>query len=282
MDADIRTIFESSFYRILDFKCHCVDCRTSRPEYSESFCISFVRKGNFLFNVFRHSLDSYTGCILITKPGYERTVTHIHTVPDECTIIEFKGSFYSELLEHYEAVRFFTDNDWHSTLVETNTDTEFLHFSLLQLILAGQPGKLEIDNMVMEIVSRVLNNITEYRPDKNLSSRLKKNHLLTVERAKEYITQHFTEDISLYEIAEYAHVSPFHFSRIFKVFTSYSPHQFLLSLRLKKAELLLLNTTIPVTDVAFVSGFNSIEHFTSAFRKKYKNPPAKFRIAQVD
>ncbi|MCI0750458.1 MAG: AraC family transcriptional regulator [Flammeovirgaceae bacterium] len=277
MNADIGTLFESDFYRILDFKCRCVDCRTSKPEYSESFCISFVRKGNFLFNVFRQSLDSYSGCVLVTKPGYERTVTHTHTIPDECTIIDFKNSFYPELLEHYGAIKFFNDQDLHSTLVKTNADTEFLHFTMMRLLMAGSASKLEIDNLVMEIVHKVLNNITDYQPDFKIDARLKKNHLVTIERAKDYITNHFVDDISLYEIADYAYVSPFHFSRIFKTFISYTPHQFLLSIRLKNAELLLRNTPLPVADVAFASGFNSIEYFTSAFRQKFKNPPAKFR-----
>src|SRR5690349_20746770 len=134
MDARINTLYESDFYRILDFKCQCTDCRKSKPEYSESFCISFVRKGNFLFNVFRHSLDSYNGCVLITKPGYEHTVTHIHTIPDECTIFEFKTTFFHELLEQYKSIRFLSNEDLHSTLLKTNAETEFLHFQILQLI----------------------------------------------------------------------------------------------------------------------------------------------------
>lgn len=121
MDADIHTLFESDFYRILDFKCRCRDCGTSQPEYSESFCISFVRKGNFLFNVFRLSLDSYTGCVLITKPGYERTVTHVHPVL-------FKNEFYEKVREQYGNIQFLFDNDLHSTLVKTNADLEYLHF----------------------------------------------------------------------------------------------------------------------------------------------------------
>ncbi len=277
MDANIYTLYESDFYRILDFKCLCTDCRTSKPEYSESFCISFVRKGNFLFNVFRHSFDSYSGCVLVTKPGYERTVTHTHTIPDECTIFDFKSTFFKELLDQYKSVRFLHDNDLHSTLLKTNAETEFLHFQILQLIFTKSGSKLQIDNMVMEVVDKVLHHITDYNPDHRISTRLKKNHLLTIEKAKEYITRHFTSDISLAEIAGYCNVSPFHFSRIFKTFTSISPHQFLLSIRLKNSELLLKETTLPVADVAFSSGFNSIEHFTAAFRQKYKSPPARFR-----
>lgn len=277
MDAKISTLYESDFYRVIDFKCMCTDCRTSKPEYSESFSISFVRKGNFLFNVFRSSLDSYSGCVLVSKPGYERTVTHTHTIPDECTIFDFKSSIFQEVKNQYSSVRFLNDNDWHSTLLKTNAETEFLHFQILKLIFTKSGSKLQIDNMVMEIVNKALSHITDYQRDDRINSRLKKNHLITIERAKEYITRNFTNDISLTEIADFCNVSPFHFSRIFKTFTSISPHQFLLSLRLKNSELLLRDTQLPVADVAFSSGFNSIEHFTTAFRLKYKSPPATFR-----
>lgn len=282
MEADIHTLYTSDFYRILDFKCRCVSCKTSNPEYNESFCISFVRKGNFLFNVFRHSLDSYTGTVLITKPGYERTVTHVHTVPDECTIFDFKTTFYRELIEQYGGMKFFQDNDLHSTLIKTTAETEFLHAHILRLVLTHTGNKLEIDNSVMEIIDRVLASNPDYRPNTKIHARLKKNHLATIERAKEYLTRHFTQDISLMEIADHCHVSPFHFSRIFKTFTTSSPHQFLLTLRLKNAELLLRNTSTPITDIAFSSGFSSIEHFTAAFKKKYHFPPAKFRAEQED
>lgn len=277
IDADIHTIYSSDFYRILDFKCRCMDCRVSKPEYSNSFCISFVRKGNFLFNVFRQSLDSYTGCILVSKPEYERTVSHVHAVPDECTIFDFTGDFYQELLQRYRTAKFFMDNDWHSALVRTNTETEFLHLYIMQQVQARSGSKLQIDQLVMKMIGKVLGSVTDYEPDMNIHARLKKNHLVTIERAKEYIAGNFTRDISLMEIAEYCYVSPFHFSRIFKTFTSYSPHQFLLSIRLQHAKMLLQNTTMPVADIGFSSGFNSIEHFTAAFHQKYKHPPSRFR-----
>lgn len=277
MDATISTLYESDFYRIRDFRCRCTDCITSKPEYSRSFCISFVRTGNFLFNVFRNSMDSYTGCVLVSKPGYEHTVTHTHPIPDECTIVEFKNNFYEELLEQHGHLRFFKDNDIHTTLIKTKTETEFLHFQIMQMVLAKKASKLELDQRVMDLVEKVLANISDYTPPAPLPSRLKKNHLQTIERAKQFIRDHYTKDISLDELAKHCHVSPFHFSRLFKTFTSYSPHQFLLSIRLHHAELLLKNSQLPVADIGFSSGFNSVEHFTTAFRQQYQFAPSRFR-----
>jgi AraC-like DNA-binding protein len=216
---------------------------------------------------------------LITKPGYERTVTHTHTVPDECTIFEFKNSFYTQILGQYGQLKFFTSNDVHSTLIRTDPELELLHFEAIRSALQKH-GKLKTDSLVMEVLEKIMPGITDYQPDYKINQALKKNHLITIERAKEYLTQNFESDISLMEIASYCHVSSFHFSRIFKKFTSYSPHRFLVQLRLKNAELLLKNTQLPVSDVSFSSGFNSNEHFNAAFRKKYGCAPSKFRSAE--
>ncbi|ANH82758.1 AraC family transcriptional regulator [Niabella ginsenosidivorans] len=277
MDADIHLLYGSGFYRILNFKCRCRDCCTSGPEYSKSFSISFVRKGNFIFNVFRHALDSYTGCVLVTKPGYERTVTHAHSIPDECTILDFKNDFYAALKQQYAGVKFFTDEDLHSTLIKTTAETEWLHFSLLQHIQHQTESRLYMDTIVMQIIRRVLEHLTVYKPDERVHAQLKKNHLTTIERAKEYMMQQFTSDISLTDLSKHCHISPFHFSRIFSTFTRTSPHRFLLGLRLKHAEMLLQHTRLPVGDIGFSSGFNSIEHFSAAFKSRYTCSPAKFR-----
>lgn len=276
MEADIHTLYASDLYRILDFKCRCTDCRTSKPEYNETFCISFVRKGNFVFNVFRHALDSYTGCILITKPQYERTVTHPHEVPDECTIFEFSDEMLQQVRGQYGQTKFFSSNDLHSTLIRTNAETEFLHFYILELVTSRNGSRLQIDQLVLDMVAKVLHDITDYKPDAKIHARLKRNHLITIERAKEYMMQHFADDISLKEIAHYSLVSTFHFSRIFKTFTGNSPHQFLLSVRLQHAAMLLQNTALPLSDIAYTSGFNSMEYFHAAFRRRYQVPPSQF------
>lgn len=277
MEADIHTLYESDFYRVLDFQCRCSGHQKSKPEYSDSFSISFVRKGNFLFNTFRHSLDSYTGCVLVVKPGYERTVTHVHTIPDECSIFEFKKDFYRQLQERYSKTLFFRDNDLHSTLVHTDVDMEFFLFNITRLTQSRNKNRLMIDTFVMQMVTRILTNITNYQPNKWVDSSLKKNHLTTVEQAKYYIKNSFQQDISLAEISKNCYVSPFHFSRIFKKLTSYSPHQFLLNFRLQHAQMLLSTSEKPVTEVAFSSGFNSLEHFSAAFRKRFGDSPSEYK-----
>lgn len=282
MDADIHTLFESDFYRILDFKCRCTDCKTSSPEYAESFCISFIRKGNFLFNVSRNSFDAHTGRTLVTKPGYEHTVNHTHSVPDECTIFDFDADFYEKIIDYYGSspLDFFKNHDLHSIILATKPETEYLHHTALLHALKHKASRFELDSLVLEILHHVLSDLSCYDEAKRLKAILKKNHLTTIEAAKAYMISNFAENISLKEIADHCCISIFHFSRIFKSFTSYSPNRFLINLRLKNAEVLTKNTSLSITEICFASGFNSLEYFSAAFVQKYGMSPTKFRTAR--
>jgi AraC-like DNA-binding protein len=76
-------------------------------------------------------------------------------------------------------------------------------------------------------------------------------------------------------------VSPFHFSRIFKTITKTSPHQYLTSVRLTHAKVLLTETNSPVSDICYECGFNGLEHFVTAFKQHYKVKPSTLREQRV-
>lgn len=277
MEPVVHMIFSSGGYAVYDFSCECLECTRSKREYTAQFSVCLIRSGNFSYNIFRSSLDTYSGHALVNKPGYEYTVTHPAMLPDRCTVIRFNDPFYQSLL--YEQVkdhRFFNDPDRQSTLVKIGPREEYLHRHLLHRIQRGYCTKLEADSIIMDILSQVLHAIEGKDTANLITDRQKKNHLRTIEQAKEYLSEYFTEDISLDRLAAHCYVSPFHFARIFRKFTGTSPHQYLLETRLKHAEL-LLQSGKPVADTAFQSGFNSIEHFSATFSNRFRISPKIFR-----
>jgi AraC family transcriptional regulator len=92
----------------------------------------------------------------------------------------------------------------------------------------------------------------------------------------------YDEPLSLAELADMAILSRFYFSRVFRAITGTSPGRFLTAIRLYKAKNLLLETSLSVTEISYMVGYNSLGTFTSRFTKSVGISPARYRaMAQV-
>jgi AraC family transcriptional regulator len=83
--------------------------------------------------------------------------------------------------------------------------------------------------------------------------------------------------ISLQAMADAAGLSPFHFSRMFKVSTGSSPHQYVLRRRIDVGAEMLLNQEHSISDVALELGFADQSHFTMHFKRVHGMGPAGYR-----
>jgi len=83
--------------------------------------------------------------------------------------------------------------------------------------------------------------------------------------------------LSLDEMSEIAHLSRYHFNRVFRRVTGISPRKFLATLRLEHAERLLLTTTLTITEVCFETGYSSLGTFTSHFTTLVGVTPSQWR-----
>ena len=99
--------------------------------------------------------------------------------------------------------------------------------------------------------------------------------------AVELMHAHLHRDLALEEIASAAHLSPFHFARLFKKLTGAAPHAYLASLRAARAQQLLAETDLPVTEVGARVGYMSSSHFARAFRQATGLSPRAYRKALV-
>lgn len=86
--------------------------------------------------------------------------------------------------------------------------------------------------------------------------------------------------LSLNEMADVAHLSPYHFARTFRRVTGIPPGEFMNALRLERAKRLLLTTDLSVGEVCHEIGYNSQGTFTSRFTKLVGLPPTQMRTLQ--
>lgn len=93
----------------------------------------------------------------------------------------------------------------------------------------------------------------------------------------EHIHEHFTTNITIAHLADIANMNEAAFCRFFKKTTGKSAIHYVNDLRIGKACNLLNDASIPVADVAFSSGFNSLTHFNRTFLKAKQITPSTFR-----
>lgn len=97
-------------------------------------------------------------------------------------------------------------------------------------------------------------------------------------RARDFVAASFDEPLTLDEMARVACLSTSHFLRSFQQLFGQTPHRFLTAQRLERARRLLLETDLPVTEICFRVGFESLGSFSSLFRKTQGVSPAAFRV----
>lgn len=101
--------------------------------------------------------------------------------------------------------------------------------------------------------------------------------LLRIGDAIAHIETHYTEKITLDELAKKSHLSKRHFTRIFQDCIGRSPIDQLMYVRCQKAAELLKGTERTITDIAFDCGFSDSNYFTRCFRKTMNQTPKQYR-----
>jgi len=95
--------------------------------------------------------------------------------------------------------------------------------------------------------------------------------------SRNYIADNYLVPFSLVGVAKNAHMSPFHFSRVFKKAYGETPNEFLIRLRIEKAKKMLITENLSVSEICERVGYTSLGSFSSLFLKQVGMPPTLYR-----
>jgi AraC-like DNA-binding protein len=149
--------------------------------------------------------------------------------------------------------------------------------------LAGEkPGKeIVMRALVEQALVHILRNYSTPRRSEELE--LSRVGLVDrrIRRSVELMHTQLDQDLTLKSLAAASYLSPFHFARLFKKLTGVSPHNYLAAIRATRAQLLLAETDLSVTEIGARVGYLSGSHFTKAFRIATGTTPREFRKGLV-
>jgi len=98
-----------------------------------------------------------------------------------------------------------------------------------------------------------------------------------ITKARTYIHEHQTEEISLSQVAKAVNMSSYYFCKMFKKVTGINFTDYVARVRIEKSKNLLLNPNLRISEIAFEVGFQSLTHFNRVFKKILGQSPTEYR-----
>jgi two-component system response regulator YesN len=97
-----------------------------------------------------------------------------------------------------------------------------------------------------------------------------------VQKACDYISSHYQEEIQLQQIAGHVHLSRTYFSELFKKETGMNFNEYLMHIRIEKAKSILKGSPIKISDLSVQVGYASTSYFIKVFRKHVGMSPYEY------
>ncbi len=130
--------------------------------------------------------------------------------------------------------------------------------------------------MIKANILRILTMLIRTYQDESKSEEMlkeKKYAMKRLEQAISYIDSHYSEKITLDEVAAAAYMSSNYFSSYFRKVTGISFSEYVTRIRISRARELLRDTDKSVTEIAMECGFHNISNFYRLYKKHVGKPP---------
>jgi AraC family transcriptional regulator len=213
------------------------------------------------------------------------------TNPGHCRILTYGEAHPSRWLQTYNEVSLIIDPRFAADVVEDGLPTDRIAFvtrhSVLDSVIvdyattfraelaADAPnGVLYAETLTVGLVLHLLANHAVAKP--KVPAPAGKLNAYQLRAVVDCIESQLDEDVPLIALAQRAHVSPFHFARLFRATVGLPPHQFVMRLRIERALHLMRSGSMPLAQVALACGFHDQPHFTRAFQKAVRMTPAMY------
>lgn len=235
----------------------------------------------------RHEIGSYPlfimvldGCLHLDYDGSRYLVqgrdillldsghAHHYWCEDSCSFIffHFGGKDCDVMVRHLQQSN-------GSPIFQTKQDNEIYQIFLQtyhSLMYHNVKAERELSMMVYNILCLLESEEHVYPQDFERYSP-------PISEAVSYIQQHVHENLSLKQIADHVHLSPYYFTRLFKKETGYTPVNYLTNLKISLAQIMLRTSNSSVSQIADSLGYSSNTCFINAFRLRCHTTPAAYR-----
>jgi AraC family transcriptional regulator len=245
-----------------------------QPHSHSAFTVTAILSGRLTATIASTEFDLSAGQVAFTNPNENHSARSSGV---EFISVSINPVLVNELVSETGLTRADADILFQSSIVRDETITQIAR-ALAQEIASRSAGyEAMLDAMVRQLTIHLLrSHLTVRRPARIELSRagLVDRRL---RRAIEFMHDNFSRELALEEIAAAAYLSEYHFARLFKQITGVTPHVYLANLRIERARKMLVETSIPIIEIAATVGYQSQSHFTKIFKSVTGFTPRAYR-----
>ncbi|MEW4286301.1 response regulator transcription factor [Priestia koreensis] len=98
-----------------------------------------------------------------------------------------------------------------------------------------------------------------------------------IEKAQSFVNQHYAEDVSMEQVAEWVNLSSYYFSKVFKSESGQTFTDYLTEVRMEKAKQFIANMELSLKEICFLVGYKDPNYFSRAFKRYTGMTPTDYR-----
>lgn len=257
---------------------HEIVCRagpSDRPfeERHDGFSVSAVIEGSFTYRSDAGHGLLYPGALLLGNNGRCFQCGHEHGVGDRCISLNVREDLFGEI-----AAGAASTSRFRFSAPSLPPSPKALPVVAWMEALSASASSLRGEELALRLVERVIAAIADERPGPAAPTGREAKRVVEAVRLVE---AEASGPVDLKQMAAAAGMSKYHFLRVFRRLTGLTPHQYLISARLRRAALALASSRRPVIDVALDAGFGDLSTFNSRFRATFGLTPTQYRASRL-
>lgn len=234
----------------------------------EGFGIAIVEAGAMEFDYRGASHIAPAGSVVVTHPGEMHTGQAVletgWTYRTILPAIEWLQQAATELSGHPAKIPYFPSPVIHD--LRLNQQLVKLHQTL-----EISPSSLERESRFIWEMAQLIHRYASERPQLKTIGQESR----AVQQVRDYLTSHYTRNISLNELAQLVDLKPFRLLRAFRKQFGLPPHAYLNHLRVHQAKRLLASG-YPIVAAALATGFSDQSHLHRHFKKMLGVTPGQY------
>lgn len=240
--------------------------KTNRPKGRRDYQLLYILEGKAHFYFESGEIIVNKGEMVLFRPREPQS--YFYFPKDKCQAfwVHFTGSDVDKILDYYKL-----PNDTNIFYSGSSPVYQWLFEQMIRELQLCRANYKELLTMLLRHIFLLVNRYLKENGKSGVDA------LNDIERSIQYFNENYTKDINIDEYAKSLHVSTCWFNRRFKQVTKVTPLQYILSLRLSNAKMLLETQDYNVTETSYAVGFHNPLYFSRLFTKHIGMPPSEYK-----